>query len=470
MARILIVEDDASMREVLVFFLSNEGYEVQAIDTGEEALELLRQEDFDLVMTDLKLGGISGIEVLDGVKRISKTIEVIIITAYSTVETALEAIKKGAFDYVGKPFKLNELSLIVKKALEKRELSLENQRLYSELQDRYRFSNIIGQSRPMKQVFDMIRRVANTRTTVLISGESGTGKELVARAIHFNSSRAKQPFVVVNCGAIPDTLLESELFGHMRGAFTGAHVTKKGLVEEAAGGSLFLDEVGELPQNMQVKLLRFLQERRFRPVGGTQEVPVDVRVLAATNKDLEQEVRKGTFREDLFYRLNVIRITLPALRTRKDDIPYLLVHFLKKYSKETGIQVKRISPEAMDILYKYDYPGNVRELENIVEHAVAFAQGDVVTPEALPVHLLSNTHYLQHQAPVSDTAREQSSPDMPRLTHDYNLDRYMEDLEKDILLKALKKAEGVKTEAARLLGISFRSFRYKLQKYGIKED
>jgi len=471
MARILIVEDDASMREVLAFFLSNEGYDIQTAESGEQGLSMLRQDDFDLVMTDLKLGGISGLEVLKGVKNTSNAIEVIVITAYSTVETALEAIKKGAFDYVGKPFKLNELSLIIKKALEKRALFLENQRLRGELQDRYKFSNIIGQSKKMKRVFDMIRRVANTRATVLINGESGTGKELVARALHFNSSRAKNSFVVVNCGAIPEALLESELFGHVKGAFTGAHTTKKGLVEESIGGSLFLDEVGELPQTMQVKLLRFLQERKFRPVGGTQEIVADVRVLAATNKDLEKEVKTGNFREDLFYRLNVIRIPLPSLRERKDDIPYLLMHFLKKYSQENGAGVKRFSHESMEILYSYDYPGNVRELENIVEHAVAFTQGDVVTPDALPVHFMADVASLpNNDSDLPTDLHRTAAPDLPEFTQDYNIDRYLEDVEKKILMNALAKADGIRTEAAKILGISFRSIRYKLQKYGVKDN
>jgi len=471
MARILIVEDDASMREVLSFFLSNEGYQIQAVESGEAGLELLKEESFDLVMTDLKLGGISGLEVLQGVKTVSEAIEVIIITAYSTVETALDAIKKGAFDYVGKPFKLNELSLIIKKALEKRELFLENQRLRGELQERYRFSNIIGQSRKMQRVFDVIRRVANTRTTVLISGESGTGKELVAKALHFNSSRAKQHFIVVNCGAIPETLLESELFGHVKGAFTGAHTTKKGLVEEADKGTLFLDEVGELPQTMQVKLLRFLQERKFRPVGGTQEIPVDIRVLAATNKDLEKEVKEGRFREDLFYRLNVIRIILPSLRERKDDIPYLLGHFLKKFSEEKGSTVRSFSQEVIKILYSYDYPGNVRELENIVEYSVALTQDEIITPDAVPAHILSGMDSLIGENPVSPVNSQSTmTPDLPEFTQDYNIERYMEDIEKGILIKALNKANGIKTEAAKILGISFRSIRYKLQKYGIKDD
>lgn len=469
MANILIVEDDASMREVLAFFLSNEGYEIKTVESGEQGLALIQQDEFDLVMTDLKLGGLSGLDVLNGVKANSEATEVIIITAYSTVETALEAIKKGAFDYVGKPFKLNELSLIIKKALEKRALFLENQRLRGELKERYRFSNIIGQSQKMKRVFDMIRRVANTRATVLISGESGTGKELVARALHFNSSRAKKPFVVVNCGAIPETLLESELFGHVKGAFTGAHTTKKGLVDEADGGSLFLDEVGELPQSMQVKLLRFLQERKFRPVGGTHEIPVDIRVLSATNKDLEKEVKNGNFREDLFYRLNVILIKLPSLRERKDDIPYLLMHFLKKYSQETDSPVKRLSHEAMEVLYSYDYPGNVRELENIAEHAVAFTQGEVVTPDALPVQFLSAMQSQADERPLSVIAQKPMTSDLPEFTQDYSIDRYLEVIEKGILMKAMAKADGIRTEAAKILGISFRSIRYKLQKYGIKE-
>lgn len=455
MARILVVEDDRSLREVLDIFLTNLGHEVLLASTGEEAIAFLERSDFDLVLTDLKLGGLSGISVLEKVKAVSETTEVIMMTAYSTVETAIEAMRKGAFDYVGKPFKLEEISITIDKALEKRALAVENIALKRELSSKYRFDQIIGKTAKMRQVFDTIAKVAPTKTSVLITGESGTGKELVAKAIHYNSPRRDKPFVVVNCGAIPDTLMESELFGHVKGAFTGAYSNKKGLLESASGGTVFLDEIGELSLPMQVKLLRYLQDHKVRPVGSLNEIIVDARVVAATNKDLAQEVEKGRFREDLYYRLNVIRIHLPPLRERIEDIPYLVHHFVLKYCKEIGRKPLSVSPEVMEHLKGLRYPGNIRELENIIEHAVTFANHDVITMDSLPQHVISSP-------PVQLNAFQTVLP-----PEGINLEERLAEIEKEMLVTALKKAQGVRKEAAKLLGISFRSIRYKLSKYGI---
>jgi len=457
MARILVVEDDSSLRQILEMFLKKAGHDVVTAASAEEAAPLIEPGDFDLVMTDLKLGRRSGLDVLSQAKAAAPDCEVIVMTAYSTVETAIEAMRRGAFDYVGKPFKLEEISITIEKALERRELSLENIRLRRELSGRYRFDQIVGKTARMKQVFETVARVAGTKASVLITGESGTGKELVARAIHFNSPRKDRRFVVVNCGAIPATLMESEMFGHVRGAFTGAHMTRHGLLESANGGTVFLDEIGEVPLPMQVKLLRFLQEHTVRLVGGTEEIPVDVRVVAATNKDLHEEVRAGRFREDLYYRLNVIRIHLPPLRERVEDIPYLAQHFVDKYCRELGRPPLAISREVMERLQSLRYPGNVRELENIIEHAVTFARGPTIEMDALPEHV--RTLAVAHATPLEDvTAIPEQGLD---------LDARLAEIEQRILLNALKRTGGVRKDAAALLGITFRSFRYKLAKYGL---
>ncbi len=457
MASILVIEDDSSLRQVLEMFLRKAGHEVASAVSAEEGLRLFENEEFDIVLTDLKLGKQGGLEVLSRVKAISPECEVIIMTAYSTVETALEAMKRGALDYVAKPFKLEEISVLIEKALERRALSLENIRLRRELSGRYRFEHIVGKTARMRQVFDTIARVASTKTSVLITGESGTGKELVARAIHFNSPRKDGPFVVVNCGAIPDALMESEMFGHVRGAFTGAYTTRHGLLEAANRGTVFLDEVGEISLPMQVKLLRFLQEHTIRPVGGTQEVKVDVRVVAATNKDLYEEVRAGRFREDLYYRLNVIRIHLPPLRERSEDIPYLAQHFVDKFCREMGREPLGVAPEVMERLKSLRYPGNVRELENIIEHAVTFARGRVIEMDALPEHVRQARP--EALSPIEDVTQ------VPEQGLD--LEGRLAEIEKRILLNALKRTGGVRKDAAALLGITFRSLRYKLAKYGL---
>ena len=458
MQQILIVDDEESMREFLEILLIKEGYSVQTAASAEDAIRRIDAAEFDLVLTDLKMPRGSGIDVLERVKGSWPDTQVILMTAYSTIETAIEALKKGAYDYVSKPFKLDELKVIVEKALEKRRLVVENVRLRDALRERYSFGNIIGRSDRIRQVFDLIERVARTRTSVLITGESGTGKELVAKAIHYNSLRKDQAFVVINCGAIPENLMESELFGHVKGSFTGAIAHKKGLFEVAHGGTLFLDEVGELPPSLQVKLLRVLQERRIKPVGGVQESDVDVRIIAATNKELEEEIRTGGFREDLFYRLNVIQVRMPALRERREDIALIAQHFLQRFCDEMNKSIPQIAPDVVDALASYHYPGNVRELENIIERAVTFEMTDVLTLQSLPRSVA------QQRDAVPPIGAGMEIPE-----EGCDLERMLANIEQELLFKALKRTGGVKTDAARLLGISFRSIRYKLDKYNITD-
>jgi two-component system response regulator PilR (NtrC family) len=377
------------------------------------------------------------------------------ITAYASADTAIKAMKEGAYDYITKPFKVEEIKLIIKNALEKKNLQKENILLKQVVRDRFHFGNIIGQSSKMVSLYDLLEKVSPTKTNILIAGESGTGKELVAKAIHYNSPRKEKPFVTLNCGAIPETLIESELFGHMKGAFTDAIAMKKGLFEVADEGTLFLDEISELPLLMQVKLLRVLQDREFKRVGGTEDIRVDVRIISATNKDLEEGVKGKRFREDLFYRLNVIQIKLPSLRERKEDIPLLADHFLKKYSGELSKNISRISPEALQILLKYEYPGNVRELQNIIERAVALESSQELTANNLNSYL--------SESPLL----KKGSIDIEIPNEGIDLEKMVEDLERTLLLKALDKTKGIKKRAAELLHINFRSMRYRLEKYGL---
>jgi len=459
-ARILVVDDERSMREFLEILLSKEGHDVTCVDGGEQAIERATDpNEFDLVITDLKMPRVGGIEVLERFKYHAPETEVIVMTAYSTAETAIAAMKRGAYDYLSKPFQVDEISVIVEKCLEKRSLSIENRRLRSELQSRYRFDNILGKSEAIRKVFDVIERVSRSRASVLVSGETGTGKELIAKAIHYNSERKNLPFVVVNCGAIPDQLMESELFGHLKGSFTGAVADKKGLFDEATGGTLFLDEIGEMGLSVQVKLLRALQERRVKPVGGLRETEVDVRIIAATNRNLEDEVKNRRFRDDLYYRLNVIRIEVPSLRKRRDDIPILAHHFLEKFSDEIGKNLRGFEPEVLELLKAYNFSGNVRELENIIEHAVTFEGNDVITVDSLPNSVKrprSNTPSWIGRIEVTPTGMD--------------LEEILGDTEKRYLVEALRLTRGVKTEAAKLLNVSFRSIRYKLEKYGITDE
>jgi two-component system response regulator PilR (NtrC family) len=455
--KILVADDEQSMREFLDIMLKKEGYKVSLAPNGEEVLKLAEKDIFDLILMDLRMPKMDGIAVLKKIKALSPETIVIIITAYASADTAIRAMKEGAYDYITKPFKVDEIKLIIKNALEKKYLEKENTLLKQVVRDRYHFNNIIGQSPKMLSLYDLLEKVAPTKTNILIAGESGTGKELVAKAIHYNSPRKDKPFVTLNCGAIPESLIESELFGHMKGAFTDAIATKKGLFEMADEGTIFLDEISELPLLMQVKLLRVLQDKEFKRVGGTEDIRVDVRIISATNKDLEEAVREKIFREDLFYRLNVIQIKLPSLRERREDISLLAMHFLRKYSEELNKKITGISPETLRILLDYDYPGNVRELQNIIERAVALEATQELTPQNL-------SSYLDQQVP---SKRGHIDLDIPN--EGIDLEKVVEELERNLLLKALDKTKGIKKKAAELLHINFRSMRYRLEKYGLNQ-
>ena len=453
--RILVVDDELSMRELLEIWCQQQGHEVEVASDGTAAIECLAKTEFDLVITDLRMPRTPGIEVLRRCRELHPDTPVIVMTAFASTETAVEAMKLGALDYFTKPFKLDVVGVVVQRALERRRLVKENRALRAELEGRTRLGDLIGKSEPMRQVFHLVRRVAATRVNVLILGESGTGKELVARAIHQESDRKDQPFLVVNCGAIPENLLESELFGHKRGAFTGAMSDRDGLFQAAEGGTVFLDEIGELPPAMQVKLLRVLQERKVRAVGATKEVPVDVRVIAATNRNLASDVREGLFREDLYYRLNVLSLELPPLRDRPQDIPILVMHFLRKYASEFGKPLPEVAADALQRLLEHRWSGNVRELENVIERAVALAEGPRITVADLPPalrHLLEN---------------KEESVLAPDEDEEMDLDAAVEALERRLITRALAQAGGQKMAAARLLKITFRSLRYRLEKLGL---
>ena len=457
MEKILVVDDEQSLRDVLSIMLKRAGYAVTSAMDGEEAIEFLNKEIFDLVITDLRMPKLDGMEVLKAVKSASPETVVLIITAFATADSAVEAMKQGAYDYLTKPFQVDEVQLIIRNALEKRRLTTENILLKREMASQSSFAQLVGQSEAMQKVFDVVRKVADSKSNVLICGESGTGKELVARAIHYNSARSVLPFVAVNCSAVPETLLESELFGHMKGSFTGAISNKAGLFEIANGGTIFLDEIGDTTPTIQVKLLRVIQEREFRRVGGNQDVKVDVRVVAATNKDLEQAVAEGSFREDLYYRLDVIPIRLPPLRMRTSDIPLLVNHFLERFSKESGKAKPVISPEAMHILLGHEWRGNVRELENLIERVVAFSMEGPVTDAEVRGWLHRPTTQSQQSAMPLDLTEE-----------GLDLEGLINGIEKDLLLKALERSKWVKKKAARMLRLNTRSFRYRLEKYAIK--
>jgi two-component system response regulator PilR (NtrC family) len=458
--RVLVVDDEPSMRQMLLYVLRREGYEVTLATSGREAVALLEQEPVDLLISDIRMPDMNGVEVLRAARQLDPEVAGVMITAFASTETAVEALRLGASDYLSKPFDLDELKLVVRNALERRHLRQENVRLKRLVGEAHRFSNIIGRSDAMLAIFNLISTIAPTASTVLITGESGTGKELVARAIHFNSLRRDRPFVAVNCGALPETLLESELFGHVRGAFTGADATRKGLVETAATGTIFLDEIGETTPAMQVKLLRVLQERKFRRVGGTEEIEADIRVIAATNRDLARAVAEGRFREDLYYRVNVIPMHLPALRERREDIPLLAAHFVTKHAGQLGKRIAGISGEALRLLQEYHWPGNIRELENAMERAVALEQSPAILPESLPDAVRGEP---APQGTVIPMPGVSAGP--PPLTDGFDLERHVEQIERVYLARALEQAGGAKTRAAALLGMSFRSFRYYLKKY-----
>jgi two-component system, NtrC family, response regulator PilR len=456
--KILVADDEKSMREFLEIMLKKEDYKVTLASNGEEVMKLIEKDIFDLALVDIRMPRQDGISVLKKIKSISPETVVIVITAYASADTAIKAMKEGAYDYITKPFKIEEIKLIIQNALEKKHLQKENLLLKQVVRDRYHFENIIGQSSKMLELYDLLEKVAPTKTNILITGESGTGKELVAKAIHYNSPRKDKPFVTLNCGAIPESLIESELFGHMRGAFTDAISTKKGLFEVADEGTIFLDEISELPLMMQVKLLRVLQDGEFKRVGGTEDIRVDVRIISATNKNLEEAVREKQFREDLFYRLNVIQVKIPSLRERKEDIPLLTSHFLKRYSEELGKQISQISPEALRVLVQYDYPGNVRELQNIIERAMALETSQELTAQNL-------SSYIEEQLPNKKRALDLEIP-----SEGVDLEKIVEDVERTLLLKALDRTKGIKKKAAELLHINFRSMRYRLEKYGLNHS
>ena len=465
--RILLVDDEPSMREMLRIVLRRDGYDVTIAANGTEAKAILASERVDMLLSDIRMPDVSGVEVLRAAKEANRDIIAFMMTAFASTDSAVEAMRLGAVDYFTKPFNVDELRLKIRQHLETVRLKEENVLLKRVLNTTHEFCDIIGRSTAMLDLFKMIETIAKTTSTVLITGESGTGKDLVARAVHYNSLRREHPFVALNCGGLPETLLESELFGHMRGAFTGADTSKKGLVEVAEHGTIFLDEIGEMTQTMQVKLLRILQDRRFRRLGGTEEVQADIRVIAATNQDLQKMVAEGRFREDLYYRINVIQVHLPPLRDRREDVPLLAEHFLAKYSSEVEKGVRGISREAQDMLMVYDWPGNVRELENVIERAVALEQSPLVLPESLPAHLRTDGGSPRPVAPTtSSPAGSQSS--LPEITEGFNLEALGEEFYRHYMAMALEKAGGVQSKAADLLGMSFRSFRYYAKKLNVK--
>ena len=448
--KLLVIDDEKNIGEVIKLIFEKEDFDVTLALDGETGISLLKKDYFDVIISDIKLPDLSGMEILKTAKSLYPEIPVIMITAYASTSTAVEAMKLGAEDYIIKPFDIDELRIIVKRAYEKKKLEINNKKLQRLIEERYSFENIIGKSKAMRDIFILIEKIAPIDTTVLITGESGTGKDLIAKAIHFRSLRKENRFVAINCASIPENLLESELFGYKRGAFTGAVTSKIGLFQEANKGTLFLDEIGELPQGLQAKLLRVIQDKKIRPLGGTQEKEVDVRIIAATNHDLEDMVKEGEFREDLFYRLNVINIEIPPLRKRREDIPLLVNYFIEKMNKKLNKDIKGIEPSLLEYFFIYDWPGNVRELENIVERLMILEEGQLLTPKHLPQKYKGGENF--------------SEISIPSEFENFNLNKYVDDIVKKIINLSLKKTEGNKKEAAKLLGISYRSFRYYYNK------
>jgi len=446
-ASILVVEDEEKMRELLQKILLTEGYLVQTASNGSAALSMIEEHSFDIVLTDVKMPGLGGIELLKAVRGISKKTYVIIMTAFGTIDSAVEAMKQGAYDYISKPFKMDEIRILMNKILDEKALRHEVNSLRREVNRRYQYSNIIGKSKGMQEIFELIERVSDGKSTVLIQGRSGTGKELVAKAIHYNGPRKDKPFMAVNCSAIPETLLESELFGHVKGAFTGTVTTKTGLFEEADGGTLFLDEIGDLSLSMQVKLLRVLQEREIKPVGGTESKKIDIRLITATHQDLAEKIRQGTFREDLYYRLNVINIIIPPLKDRPEDIPLLARHFLNLYAKENNRSGMTVSREVLEAFINYPWTGNVRELENIIERAVILCKGNEITLEDLPPHFLKESRESLEKTDLSSLS--------------------LDEVEKEHIQRVLESVGGHKMKAAEILKIDRRTLYRKLQSYNL---
>jgi two-component system response regulator PilR (NtrC family) len=456
MARILVVDDDQGMRDYLEIMLSREGYDVDTAPGGKEALTLCRKRKFDLVITDLKMSGMDGVDLLKSLKEISPESMTILITGYASGETAVAAMKEGAYDYLEKNFEPDDLKNLVRDALSKKEIGEEDAQFMKDVKNSVSFGKMTGKSKEMLKVFSLVKKMSETAANVLILGESGTGKELVARAIHKNSSRRDGPFVPINCGGIPENLLESELFGYMKGSFTGAYADKAGLFEVAHTGTIFLDEIGELSPFLQVKLLRVVQEKTFRRIGGARDISVDARIISATNQNLEERVKTGDFREDLFYRLNVIPVEVPPLRERKEDIPLLVDHFIEKYSREYNKEIKKISPYAMGLLVEYPFPGNVRELENIIERSVALETTNIILPENLEMAAPSRS--------IPPSADDAEIPE-----EGIDLNEELAKFERNLMKKALQKAGGSKTKASKLLKVSLDSLRYRFEKLGMTE-
>lgn len=450
--RILIIDDEPSQRQALAGFLKKKGFEIEKAESGLAGVRMVEKLAIDLILTDFKMPDIDGLEVLQRVKAINPEIDVIVMTAFGSIESALQAMRAGAVDYLSKPIDLDQLELVINKTLERKLLVSENRELHEQLAEKFRFEQIISVGEAMEEALNIAGRAAPSKATVLITGESGTGKELVARAIHFASPRKNKPFLAVNCAALSGNLLESELFGHEKGAFTGADRQRKGRFETADQGTLFIDEVGEIPLGIQVKLLRVLQEQTFERVGGSETMKVNVRIVAATNRNLEEMIEAGNFREDLYYRLNVVRLNIPPLRKRKSDIPPLVDYFLKKYTRENSKEIDGISKEAMDQLMKYDFPGNVRELENIIEQAVVLNRGGLLVSKDLPLTVRG----------AREEARKKNQ------LEDGTFIERVEAFEKELIDEALEAAQGVQTKAAKMLGITERHLRYKLKKYEMK--
>jgi two-component system NtrC family response regulator len=452
-ARILVMDDESKERGRIESFLKRKGYEVTSIDTATGAIEAMKRDRFDVLLTDCAIPGVDALHMSSDAHRVSPDTTVVIMTAFGTIETAVKAIKAGAYDYLPKPIDLDQLAVLIGRITERQNLLRENAQLRQQLIDRYAFDGITSTSHAMEEVLNLAGRVAVSNATVLLRGESGTGKELIARAIHYHSRRADKPLVKVNCAALPETLLESELFGHERGAFTGAATRRLGRFEAADQGTMFLDEIGDLSPGVQVKLLRVLQEKEFERLGGNETIKVDVRLIAATNRDLEAAIREGKFREDLYYRLNVVTVSIPPLRERKEDIPALVEHFIRKYSLENRKKISGVSSEARELLLRYSYPGNVRELENFIERAVVLSKGGYLTTADLPIHIRTS----ESEERICVSKKEASLNDT------------LDTLERGLILSALKEAGGVQTRAAEMLGISERVLRYKLRKYKIRE-
>jgi len=454
METILIVDDEKNYLTILSAILEDEGFEVLTALGGQEALEIHKTSDLDLILTDMKMPAMDGIELLENLKSVNPDLPVIMMTAHGTVDKAVEAIQKGAYTYVLKPFDNERLIIYVKKAISMYQVVKENRRLRDAVESQYRFGNIIGKSKKMRDIFDTIQKVAPSGATVLIEGESGTGKELVARSIHFNSTRREKPFVAVNCSALVESLLESELFGHEKGAFTGAVATKKGRFELADCGTLFLDEIGELSQNLQVKMLRVLQEKVFERVGGVRSISVDIRVIAATNKDLQQEMKAGRFREDLFYRLNVVHVSLPPLKTRPEDIRLLVNHFIKKYAseRESAVPVTGVDQEVDRLFYDYSWPGNIRELENVIERVMILCPGEIIRVSELPKGFKDNVYNTLH---------------LEGIPADAKLSDTLAEIEKTMIVRALKISNNIQSHAAALLGIGKSGLNQKIKKYNL---